>query len=78
MPSPGSRLSLEAEKMALEAEGWLVNFEQKCKHCGTINSFYRRMSMVKCKKCKKDYRMDDPNHHVIVLFTITANPSLVI
>ena len=46
--------------MALEAEGWLVNFEQKCKRCGTINSFYRRMSMVKCKKCKKDYHMDDP------------------
>ena len=78
MTSTGSYLSLEAEKMALEAEGWLVKFEQKCKHCGTINSFCRRMSMVKCKKCKKDYRMDDPNHHVIAILAITANPSLVI
>ena len=60
--------------MALEAEGWLVKFEQKCKHCGTINSFCRRMSMVKCKKCKKDYRMDDPNHHVIVNFHHYSQP----
>ena len=85
MPSPGSRLSLEVEKMALEAEGWLVNFEQKCKHCGTINSFYRRMSMVKCKKCKKvriwknDFNqkvVSTPNDFVskLQLFFTTSNP----
>ena len=87
MTSTGSHphLSLEAEKMALEAEGWLVKFEQKCKHCGTINSFCRRMSMVKCKKCKKvriwksDFNqkvVSTPNDFVskLQLFFTTANP----
>ena len=78
MTSTGSHSSLESEKMELEDQGWIVKFEQKCKYCGTINSFCRYRSMIKCKKCKKDYRMDDPNHHVIAILAITANPSLVI
>ena len=60
MTSTGSHSSLESEKMELEDQGWIVKFEQKCKYCGTINSFCRYRSMIKCKKCKKDYHMDDP------------------
>ena len=48
------------DKRKLEAEGWIVKFVQKCKNCGTPNSFCRLRSMVKCGKCKKDYHMDDP------------------
>ncbi len=48
------------DKRKLEAEGWIVKFVQKCKNCGTPNSFCRLRSMVKCSKCKKDYHMDDP------------------
>ena len=56
----GKLEQLLIQSVQLEEKGWIVKFEQKCKHCGTVNSFCRRMSMVKCKKCKKDYRMDDP------------------
>ncbi len=48
------------DKRKLEAEGWIVKFVQKCKNCGTPNSFCRLRSMVKCSKCKKNYYMDDP------------------
>ena len=48
------------DKRKLAAEGWIVKFVQKCKNCGTPNSFCRLRSMVKCSKCKKDYHMDDP------------------
>jgi len=85
MTSTGSYLSLEAEKMALEAEGWLVKFEQRCKHCGTFNSFYGYRSLVKCKKCKKvriwknDFNqkvVSTPSDFVskLQLFFTTANP----
>ena len=59
--------------------------EQRCKHCGTFNSFCGYRSLVKCKKCKKvriwknDFNqkvVSTPGDFVskLYLFFTTANP----
>ena len=60
MVNMGKLELLLIQSVQLEEKGWIVKFVQKCKHCGTPNSFCRYRSMVKCGKCKKDYHMDDP------------------